>query len=74
MKINLLILISFLSLLNVSAQTTLINNGSSWSYYDNLNEPADQGSFDWNDSSYDVGAWSLGNLQTLIFLGLVDSI
>ena len=61
LKINLLILIGFFGLLNVSAQTTLINNGSSWSYYDNLNEPTDQGPFDWNDNSYDDSAWSSGN-------------
>jgi predicted MPP superfamily phosphohydrolase len=43
------------------AQTTIINYGSSWSYYDNQNEPANQGADDWNDVAYDTSSWSSGN-------------
>ena len=43
------------------ATTTLINLGSSWSYYDNANEPAVQGSLDWNDNAYDASNWASGN-------------
>ena len=42
------------------SQTTLIDYGSSWSYFDNQTEPTIQGSFDWNDNSYDDSAWSTG--------------
>ena len=61
LHIYLLTLLSFFSLLDISGQTTLINYGSSWSYYDLQNQPADQGSFDWNDISYDSATWSNGN-------------
>ena len=61
LKISLLTLIALIGLLNVSAQTTLISSGSSWSYYDNQNQPADQGALDWNDITYDDSAWSSGN-------------
>ncbi|MBT8287985.1 MAG: metallophosphoesterase [Bacteroidia bacterium] len=43
------------------AQTTLINYGSSWSYFDNQAEPALQGSLDWNDITYDASSWSAGS-------------
>jgi len=45
------------------AQTTLVSFGSSWSYYDNQNEPSSQGSLDWNDNSYNDSAWSSGNAE-----------
>ena len=41
----------------------LIDYGSSWSYYDNQNEPSVQGSFDWNDLAYDDASWATGNAQ-----------
>ncbi len=37
-----------------------INYGSNWAYYDAGNQPADQGSEDWNDPAYDDSAWSAG--------------
>ena len=61
LKFSLLALFSLFGLLQVTAQTTLIDYGSAWSYYDNQNEPAVQGSFDWNDISFNDGAWSNGN-------------
>ncbi|WP_104734022.1 metallophosphoesterase [Hanstruepera ponticola] len=60
-KITLIALLCFGSLNLAIGQTTLINYGSSWSYYDLQNEPTDQGSFDWNDISYDSSSWSSGN-------------
>jgi hypothetical protein len=60
-KLKLLLLICFFSILGVFSQTTLISSGSSWSYYDLQNQPADQGGLDWNDSTYDDSAWSSGN-------------
>ncbi len=47
--------------LPIFSQTTIFDYGSSWSYYDNQNEPAVQGSLDWNDVSYDDSSWSTGN-------------
>ncbi|WP_104734021.1 GEVED domain-containing protein [Hanstruepera ponticola] len=60
-KLKFLHLICLIGISSVSSQTTLISNGSAWSYYDLQNQPADQGSFDWNDSSYDDSSWSSGN-------------
>ena len=65
---SLLTLLFSVLCLPIFAQT-LINYGSTWSYYDNQNEPAVQGSFDWNDSSYDSSSWSSGPGQ----LGYGDS-
>ena len=53
----------------ILAQTTLINYGASYSYYDNANEPALQGSLDWNDVAYNASAWEIGNAH----LGYGDS-
>ncbi len=44
----------------LSGQTTLINYGENWSYYDAGNEPSPQGSNDWNDTNYDDSNWSTG--------------
>jgi predicted MPP superfamily phosphohydrolase len=61
-SLQLLVLIS-LFCLPLSAQTNLVNYGSSWSYYDNQNEPSDQGALDWNDVLYDDSSWSTGNAE-----------
>ena len=45
------------------AQTVLVDFSSEWSYYDNQNEPADNGGFDWNDINYNDTSWSLGNAE-----------
>jgi predicted MPP superfamily phosphohydrolase len=58
-----LLLLLVVSSSELLAQTTLVNFGSSWSYYDNQNEPSNQGSFDWNDVSYNNATWSTGNAQ-----------
>jgi len=58
---HLLTLLLFLFFLPVLGQTTLFDYGSSWSYYDNQNEPAVQGSTDWNDVTYDDSSWATGN-------------
>lgn len=47
--------------LPIFSQTTLFDYGSSWSYYDNQNEPAIQGSLGWNDVAYDASSWLTGN-------------
>ena len=47
----------------IFAQTTIVNYASTWSYYDNQNEPAVQGSFDWNDISFDSSSWSAGGMS-----------
>ncbi|MCK5369843.1 MAG: metallophosphoesterase family protein, partial [Cyclobacteriaceae bacterium] len=53
----------------ILAQTTLINYGASYSYYDNANEPALEGALDWNDVAYNASAWETGNAH----LGYGDS-
>ena len=58
---QLLTLITCLFCLSALGQTTLFDYGSSWSYYDLQNEPAIQGSIDWNDLTYDDSSWSIGN-------------
>ena len=60
-KLTLTMLLFIGSVSALVAQTTLINYGSSWSYYDLQNEPALQGSFDWNDIAYNASTWSNGN-------------
>ncbi|WCO02847.1 metallophosphoesterase [Psychroserpens ponticola] len=40
---------------------TLIDFASTWSYYDNADEPSAQGAIDWNDNTYDDSTWSTGN-------------
>ena len=44
-------------------QTNLINYGNNWSYYDNQQEPPNDGSFDWNDSNYNDSSWGQGNAE-----------
>ena len=34
-----------------------------WKYYDNENEPADQGTTTWRENSFDDASWSFGNGQ-----------
>ncbi|MFT6783772.1 MAG: hypothetical protein ACJA1A_003713, partial [Saprospiraceae bacterium] len=51
------------------SQTVLLDNGSNWSYYDNQNEPSDQGGNDWTALAYDDTSWSTGDAQ----LGYGDS-
>ncbi len=58
---QLLALFMCLFSLTIFGQTTLFDYGSSWNYYDNQNEPADQGGTDWNDLAYDDSSWSSGN-------------
>ena len=53
------LMILFISPIN--SQTTLVSFGSNYAYYDNQNQPADQGGDDWNDSNYDDSSWSTGN-------------
>ena len=49
---NLLLIFTLLAFQSLSfSQTTLINFGSNWSYYDLGNEPVDQASLDWNDTN-----------------------
>jgi hypothetical protein len=63
---NYFLLILFVLTVNcikVLGQTVQLDFGSSWSYYDNQNEPADQGLFDWNDLAYDDTSWATGNAQ-----------
>lgn len=43
------------------SQTTIINYGSSWSYYDNQQEPPAQGGTEWEDLNYDDSSWQAGN-------------
>jgi len=42
-------------------QNTVIDLGANWSYYDNEEEPPNQGALDWNDSAYNASAWANGN-------------
>ncbi len=48
---------------SLNSQTTLINNGSTWKYYDAGDEPDVQGSLEWNDSTYNDSSWSSGPAQ-----------
>ena len=48
---------------SAQSQTVLVDFSSNWSYYDNENEPADNGGFDWNDINYDDSTWSQGNAE-----------
>lgn len=57
---NILTAILYLFSFAIVAQTTLVNYGSTWSYYDLQNEPAVQGSIDWNDLTYNATTWSSG--------------
>ncbi|MEZ4781447.1 MAG: metallophosphoesterase [Flavobacteriaceae bacterium] len=45
------------------AQTTLVSFGSSWSYYDNQNEPSNQGPLNWTDITYSDATWPTGNAE-----------
>ena len=71
MKILKLIVIVCCMMLSshIYGQTVLIDYSSSWSYYDNANEPSNSGGFDWNDTNYNASSWSQGNAQ----LGYGDS-
>ena len=63
LKVAIVLLLLVVSNSELLAQTTLVNFGSSWSYYDNQNEPPNQASLDWNDVSYNDATWSSGNAQ-----------
>ncbi len=71
MKILKLIVIVCCTILtnNLFSQTVLIDYSSSWSYYDNANEPSNNGGMDWNDINYNASSWSQGSAQ----LGYGDS-
>lgn len=58
---RLFVLLICLSCTPMLGQTTLFDFGSNWNYYDNQNEPSDQGATDWNDVAYDDSSWSSGN-------------
>ena len=45
----------------MNSQTTLINYGDNWSYYDNGNQPSPSSGLEWNEVAYDDGTWSSGN-------------
>lgn len=46
-----------------SAQTTLVDFGSTWSYSDIGSEPPLQGSTSWQQVAYDDASWAAGNAQ-----------
>ncbi len=47
----------------LAGQSTIIGFGDSWKFYDLANEPADQGSTQWMDPSFDDVTWSVGQAQ-----------
>ncbi len=60
-KTTLTLLFSVFLTCSLMSQTTLISQGSSWNYYDAGNEPPDQSSLVWYDTTYDDNSWSSGN-------------
>ncbi|WP_170110458.1 metallophosphoesterase [Flavilitoribacter nigricans] len=47
----------------LTGQTTLVNYGANWSYFDGQTEPPLQGAQDWTDIGFDATSWSAGNAQ-----------
>ncbi len=45
----------------IKAQSTLVNYGSTWAYYDQEMEPPNQSNLDWNDINYNEDTWNNGN-------------
>ncbi|MDF1697135.1 MAG: metallophosphoesterase family protein, partial [Saprospiraceae bacterium] len=69
-KLRLLTLLCCLFMFNQAfGQTVLVDYSSVWSYYDNANQPSNNGGFDWNDINYNASSWNQGSAQ----LGYGDS-
>lgn len=58
-EILLFLLILLLITGSANSQITMVNYRAKWAYYDNKNEPQEQGSIDWNDINYST-IWPTG--------------